>query len=189
MKKTWMLVLLISLGLNLGMGFRLWRDRAPQVPEVTTLAPAGDADGMRPGPPDSLWVKTMITRRMRHMTAALSLRPDQVEAMQKIQQQRGDWIRNRGRRMDGLRARIRSLLSKPTADPAQVRALIHEMGSKQTQLDSLVTETIMGELAILDPDQREMYLRMLPFERQRFGESGRKSRRGPGRGGWGSGRQ
>ncbi len=189
MKKSWMLVLLVSLGLNLGLGYRLWQERS-RVSEPF-FRPVSVRGSGRPGfdKPDSLWRKNMAGRRLRHMTAALDLTPDQVFALQKVQQKRVDWIQRQGHQMDELRARMRAILGNPDADPALVRAAVHDMGRKQAELDSLVTETIMAELKVLDPSQRETYLHMLPIERPQFRGSSRGPSRGSHRGAWGGRRQ
>ncbi|NCQ34741.1 periplasmic heavy metal sensor [bacterium] len=176
MKKYGLIILLLlSVGLNLGLGYRLRRGTA-EVKEQTPVSLEGQHREFPRGEPDSLWQRGMMDRRLRHMTEALNLRPQQVRALQDIQRQSGGTVRGRGRDLFEMRRRMRELLMTPQPDPDQVRSVIQAMGRRQAQLDSLVTETIMQEMAVLDPDQREAYLEMLPMGGGRFG--GRS--RGPG---------
>ncbi len=180
MKKGWLIVLLLSVGLNLGLGYRLWRGARQAAPSVS----ATPADEAHPrfahGRRDSLWQRDRMEGRLRHMIRALDLRPDQIAAMRRVQRGNGEAIRRQGWAVGEMRRQLSSLLAHPGADSQQVRNLMHEMGRRQAGLDSLVTETIMREMEILDPAQREAYLRMLPLGRGRFGGPGRGPGPGPG---------
>ena len=182
-----MIVLLVSVGLNLGLGYRLWQaiHAAPEdapVREGTWGQGRGGArhgrGGFRAADRDSLWRQGMMESRLRRLTMALDLRPEQVEAMRAIQMEQGETVRREGRRLMELRREVGALLEQGEPDRAQVRELMHTMGARRAVLDSLVTETIMRELEILDPAQRETYLRILPLDRGRFPGPGG----GPGRG-------
>lgn len=176
MKKYGLIILLLlSVGLNLSLGYRLWRGTAV-VEEQAPVSVEGHHREFPRTEPDSLWQHGMMDRRLRHMTEALNLRPQQVQALQDIQRQSGGMVRRGGRDLFDMRRRMRELFKAPQPDPEQVRSVIQAMGRRQAQLDSLVTETIMQEMAVLDPGQREAYLEMLPMGGGRFG--GRS--RGPG---------
>lgn len=174
MKKTWMFVLLLSLGCNLGLGYRLWQSQNPHI-----LSHSETSGKFGPSRPDSLWRDNMIDRRLQHMTKALHLRPGQVVAMKAIQFSGGEKIRARGRRLKELRDGLRDLLLDQPANPKRLRAAMHRMGREQAELDSMVTETVLDELKILDEDQREAYLDMLPMGRRAFQQHRRGHRGGP----------
>lgn len=177
MKKGWMIVLLVSLGLNLGLGYRLWRVvHAMPEPASARQGAWGQGrggvhhgrGGFRSADRDSLWRQGMMERRLRRLAMALDLRPEQVEAMRAIQMDQGETVRREGRRLMEMRRDVARLLEAPEPDRDQVRGLMHAMGARRAVLDSLVTETIMRELEVLDPPQRETYLRILPLERGPF---------------------
>ncbi len=172
MKKGWLIVLLLSVGLNLGLGYRLWRGSGPQTDTEVTGPRGGCPPHFIHDRRDSLWQRGMMDRRLRRMAMALDLRPDQAAAMRRVQQENGELIRRQEREVAGLRHRLRGLLTDPATDSLVVRDLMHEMGRRQAGLDSLVTETIMREMEILDPPQRQAYLRMLPLGRSRFAGPG-----------------
>jgi Spy/CpxP family protein refolding chaperone len=74
---------------------------------------------------------------------------------------------------------LRDLVGSPEIDREGVRAAITELGQQQAVLDSLVAETVLQELEVLSPDQRERYLEMLALEGSgRGGLRGRGSRGG-----------
>jgi Spy/CpxP family protein refolding chaperone len=75
---------------------------------------------------------------------------------------------------------LRSLVTSDEIDQDRIRRAIAELGREQAVLDSLVAETVLQEMSILDPDQRRRYLEMLPFEKD--GRVGRRGRGGPGMG-------
>jgi Spy/CpxP family protein refolding chaperone len=76
---------------------------------------------------------------------------------------------------------LHDLVTSEVVDQDQIRAAIAELGQEQAVLDSLVAETVLQEMAVLDPDQRGRYLEVLSFEKQGYGRTrgrgGRGSRR------------
>ena len=183
MKRGWLLVLLISLGLNVGLGYRLWQLRC----ECPPGAPAGHEGrggqhgrrGFAPG--DSLRWRDMAEQRVRVLAERLSLAPEQVNALQEVQLRQGRLIHQNRQAVEGFRRDLHAMMAEQALDRPAVRAAMHELGRRQALLDSLVTETVLLEMEILDPDQRAQYRQMMPFERE-SGQMGRR-RHAPGPGG------
>jgi len=115
-------------------------------------------------------------RRIDHLTERLALSPEQVEIFQAAQATTGRVMRQKRREMAEARIQVRELVSVPTIDRESVRRAMVKMGRQQAEMDSLVAETLLNELEILEPDQRTRYLEFLPAgEGQRPGR-GRRGR-------------
>ncbi|MGD9548771.1 MAG: Spy/CpxP family protein refolding chaperone [Candidatus Krumholzibacteriia bacterium] len=176
MNKGWLLVLLVSLGLNLGLGYRIWNAESPGgSPGGPGPREAGEGR-FTPRSPDR-W-REMAGRRLQHLTRRLNLDPVQQDALRAIQEEHGRRIQESLAALEEFRVELRGRMLAEEADPAEVRRAIHAMGRRQAVLDSLVTETVLQELDVLRPDQRLEYLEMMPFERGP-GRSGRFHRNGP----------
>ncbi|MFH2051279.1 MAG: periplasmic heavy metal sensor [bacterium] len=180
MNKGWLLVLLVSLGLNLGLGYRIWNA------ESAGGSPGGPPGGPSPGevgegrftPRSQDRWREMAGRRLQHLTRRLNLDPEQQDALRAIQEEHGRRIQESLAALEEFRVELRGRMLAEDADPAEVRRAIHAMGRRQAVLDSLVTETVLQELDVLRPDQRMEYLELMPFERGP-GRSGRFHRNGP----------
>jgi len=183
MKKIWVLVLLISLGLNLGLGLRMFTDRGRP----------GDRRGPHRGElshgfqgrwaeRDSVTRQQMFNRRIDRMADTLGLDPDQREIFGRVHAETGRLLMRKRLVIAEKRSLLHDLVTSEVVDQDGIRAAIAELGQEQAVLDSLVAETVLQEMAVLDPDQRGRYLEMLSFEKDGPG-------RMRGRGGRGSGRQ
>jgi len=186
-KKGWVLLLLISLGLNFGLGLRLTRLGDPVAP-----LPAGGPDGpgwqehaagrwQRPAPTDTTAWRQFMGRRIDHLAARLDLRPEQIARFQATQKSTGRLMRGKRHELWQIRIRLRELMTAENIDGAAVRQAMAEMGRRQAEMDSLAAETVLGELEILDPDQRSNYLDFLPDGAGRHAGRGRRGRDMPGR--------
>lgn len=174
MKKAWLLVLLVSVGLNLGLGVRLMQvpteqARNPDQNRSQRHAPRWE----RPAPGDTTAWHRFMGRRLSHLAERLNLRPDQVEHFQQAEQARYSQLGEFRRRLLVARTQLRDLLAAPEIDRAAVRVAIAELGRAQAAMDSLATETVLGELEVLDPEQRVLYLDFLPDGGGRRGGRGR----------------
>lgn len=176
MKKGWLLILLISLGLNLGLGLRLLGDRGG----------AGGRDEFRRtkefrgergrwASHDSVARKKMFTRRLDHMADDLDLSPEQREAFGKVHLGTGRLLMRKRVLIGEKRDLLHSLVTDEQIDKESIRAAIADLGQEQAVLDSLVAETMLQEMEVLEPEQRVRYLELLSF---RGGGAGH--RRGPG---------
>jgi len=182
MKKGWMILLLVSLGLNLGLGMRLVRLGHPlALPEVTDGGGPGGPRWERPAPGDSTGWRQFMGRRLEHLAARLDLRPDQIVTFQAAQRTTGRDMRQKRHELFEIRARLRNLTSAEAIDRQAVRTAMAEMARRQAEMDSLAAETLLDELEVLDPEQRDRYLDFLPEAGGRRGGRGQSGRNPPGR--------
>jgi Spy/CpxP family protein refolding chaperone len=165
------LVLLVSLGLNLGLGYRLLNPATvpgpgPEFPgdgpPERELRQGRHGREGRPDEPDSTRWQRMMAGRLNRMAERLDLSPEQVEAFRATQQYRAEAMTSQRRLVNDARARLSEVIGLPAASPDQVRQAIQEVGRQQAVLDSLITETILLEMETLEPDQRALYLETLP---------------------------
>lgn len=182
MKKGWVLILLISLGLNLGLGIRLLGERG---------GPGGrgeirqDRDSRRWknrwAERDSAARIQMHSRRLDRIGDELKLSPQQRASFGRVHQETGGLLMRQRVLISEKREALRSLVADEGINRESIRAIIAELGQEQAVLDSLVAETMMQELDILEPGQRARYLEMLSFEGRgtgtRRGHGGRSERR------------
>jgi Spy/CpxP family protein refolding chaperone len=180
MKRIWMLVLLISLGLNLGLGMNLMRGRSESDQRGH---PGRERDshtnhGQHWAAEDTAARGQMIARRMDHMADLLDLAPGQREAFEKVHVETGRLLMQKRVLIAEKRDLLHSLVTGDEVDQNGIRRAIADLGREQAVLDSLVAETVLQEMEVLDPHQRGQYLEMLSFEK-----GGRGNRRGRGRAG------
>ncbi len=183
MKKGWMFLLLISLGLNLGLGLRLVRLDQPATefgPGSPGWSGRGGLHGQRPAPGDTTAWRRFMGRRLDHLADQLDLRPDQMANFREAQGSPGRPLRQKRRELGQARLRLRELMTEEVIDRAAVRRAMKAMGRQQAEMDSLVAETVLGELEFLDPDQRLRYLDFLPDRAGRGSGHGGRGRNQPG---------
>lgn len=191
MKRLGWLVLLISLGLNLGLGYRLLN---PPRPWDGPLAPPwgeGPGHGPADGPPrgegpgselavdqgDSTQWRRIMAGRLRRVAERLELTPAQLDVFRATHQENAAGLLAQRHLVEDARARLQAMVAAGEAPPDSVRQAIREVGRSQALLDSLITETMLLEMEVLTPDQRARYLQILP------GLRGSAPGRSPGRGG------
>jgi Spy/CpxP family protein refolding chaperone len=179
MKRGWFIVLLLSLGLNLGLGVSLWRqgDAPPTWPE----SPGDEASPGEPGPgflPDRDQVRSFMERRLDRMSEDLGLTDDQRSALMAIHLEIGDEVFSRRRELLDRREELQALHAADDPDLDAVHVAARALGEIQAELDSLVVEAMFRERAVLTPEQREHYRSYFPMGRER----GRMSRHQDGAG-------
>jgi Spy/CpxP family protein refolding chaperone len=175
MKRGWLLLLILSLGLNVGLLLRPLLGGPPPPPRFAD-AP-GDPGGARQDHPR--W-DGLAERRLERLAGQLGLDPAQHARLAAI---RRAGLEPMAGRRDAVRRARRALLEAYRTDPADtvaVRARLADLGAAQARVDSLVAAVMLREIAILTPAQRGAYLEALPWEGERS--------RGAGRGGVGWGR-
>ena len=124
MKRLLVLLLLVSLGLNVGLAVRL--RQAP--------APAGDrpwrgrAERMMPAPGDSQAWHDRMERRMDRMADRLGLDPAQRQAMRAHHQRTEVELRTRFRALEQARADLRAEAERQPPEPAAVSTALLEIG-------------------------------------------------------------
>ncbi|MHB8079919.1 MAG: Spy/CpxP family protein refolding chaperone [Candidatus Krumholzibacteriia bacterium] len=176
MKRGWLLLLILSLGLNLGLLFRPLLGPPSSRPPLACLA--GEPDTVPPGRPHG---EHFAERRLDRLVRQLGLDPAQRERLAAIR--RTGLEPMMGRREAVHRARL-ALLAAYRSDPTDtvaVRTRLAALGAAQARVDSLVAAVMLRELAVLTPAQREAYLEALPWEGEHARGAGRgAARRGRG---------
>jgi len=184
MKKILVLVVLISLGLNIGLGVRLINENR----EFSRMGRGWDKSGHsgQPGPggrggagngrDGSFWHGVM-ERRLAHVTDQLGLDPVQAEAFKKTHHEAAVGFLAQRVKVQEARHQLMEAASAAEFEVDTLRFLIMKVGRQQAKLDSMVTETMLREMEILDEGQRREYMRILPINRFGGGSGG------PGHGG------
>ena len=197
MKRFAWLILLISVGLNLGLGWRLLnRYRAPAAESWGSLDNGSEGcswrqgragrDGrsgggmigqrrgnfFRPAPGDSGAWQEIMERRLIRITQRLDLDPEQVESFRVTHREAATRFRLERRRVQEAEDYMFHLASRSPVEPDSIRIAVRDLGRRKALLDSLVTEAMLKELDSLNPGQRELYLRILPWNRSGTAEKG-----------------
>ena len=167
MKKIWVLVLLISLGLNLGFGLRMLNDRSGSG-EGRHSQRSGESHRFhgRWADRDSVARGKMFARRLEHIADTLDLSPEQRDEFAEVHAQTGRKLMRRRGLISEKRDLLHTLMTSDEIDQDGIRLAISELGQEQAVLDSLVAETMLQEMAVLAPDQRVRYLELLSFEKK-----------------------
>ncbi len=168
MKRGWLLLLILSLGLNVGLLLRPLLGGPPPRP-----GHVGAAGGPGAAPPDRPHWDRFAERRLQRLAGQLGLDPAQQAQLATIR--RAGFEPMAGRREAVHRAR-RALLAAYRADPTDtvaVRLRLAELGAAQARVDSLVAAVMLREIAVLRPAQRGAYLESLPWEGERPQGGGR----------------
>ncbi len=174
MKKLLVLVILVSLGVNISLGIRLWQDNHRFSPRDRSWGPAdrpgpGGPAGADGGESGVFWSGVM-ERRLNHVVHRLGLDQDQENAFRNTHQKAAERFLRQRNMVQEARRRLMVEASGEDFSGKRLRPLIAEVGRQQVKLDSMVTETMLQEMDILDPEQRLKYLRILPLNR--FGSRG-----------------
>lgn len=154
MKRVILLLLLLSLGLNVGMIVK-FRQRE------STPWPEGKMNMDHAG-------------RMRRMGEVLQLSPDQLSAMDRVHREMDEEFQGSRQQMYEMRQHLQETLLAEDLDLDLIRQLTARMAQSRGRLDSLITERLIRELPALTPEQRLEYMHRMPGEGRRHG-------RGPGK--------
>lgn len=176
MKRIGWLVLLISLGLNLGLGYRLLNHPRPWgEPPAREWgqgpgrgADQGPLHGEGPGPEmatdesDSTQWRRIMAGRLKRVAERLELTPEQLAVFQTTHRDNAAGLLAQRRLVEEARSRLQTVVAAGEAQPDSVRQAIREVGHRQAVLDSLITETMLLEMDVLTQEQRARYLQILP---------------------------
>lgn len=199
MKRTWFVVLALSIGLNAGLLYVLltgpdtppppWqeRERIPRGPG--RMDDPGSGRGSQDGPgqgaeseePDRL--ERILQGRMEMMTRHLELSPEQRTEIEAILNETLPLILKEQREVWEVRRAMRSRYEGGEFNPDQIQADLRRMHSAQARLDSLVVLSLTKEAQVLSPEQRARYLESMPWHHpmdsgRGFGHQGRGKMRG-----------
>ena len=160
------LILLVSLGLNLGLGWALWRGLSAGPPRPPLAERVGRE---RPAAGDTAAWRRMMQRRIERLSARLDLSAAQAEQLQALQLANGPLVRAQHERIEAARERVRAVTGAASYDATAVRTALAALRGAQADLDSLTQEFLLQECDLLTPAQRTRYLELLPLEPWRGG--------------------
>ncbi len=173
MKATWILVclLLVSVGLNAGLAVRLTRPAEAPAGPPPGWSPEGPPAGDPETPPDPAdpQVRRLMHERLERLSSALELTPQQLEAFVAVHEASAPRFFANRSAVGKLRRELRDLALSPDLDRAGVLERQRQLSALQAQLDSVVVETMLAEVRLLTPEQRERYRTIMPW-----GEPGRR---------------
>ncbi len=174
MKRGWLLLLILSLGLNVGLLFRPLFGGPPLRPRFLNAADGpGGAASVHPR-----WDR-FAERRLERLAGQLGLDPAQRERLLTIRRGGMESMSDRRDAVHRTRLALRTAYLSDPVDTVAVRARLTELGAAQARVDSLVAAVMLREIAVLTPAQRAPYLEALPWEGDRPRGVGRgASRRG-----------
>lgn len=189
MSRLLRLLLLVSIGLNLGLGWALLQDRAAG--RAREGHPHSErAWRERPAPDDSVAWRRVMDRRLERLSAKLALEPAQAEQLQRLQLDNGPLMQAARQRVTARREAVRAAVDAGAAGDAMgggsiggdhgVREALRALRRAQADLDSLAQEFLLQEFAVLTPEQRGRYARLLPLDPWRG--DGPRGPGGPGEG-------
>jgi hypothetical protein len=166
-KKIWVLILLISLGLNLGLGMRLIRiqGQVPCGPDSIALGEVPGPDGV-PAKNDTISWRKLAGKRLDRLAAHLNLTPQQKEIFAQTRAEVGSRMMVRRSEMQEARNELLELVILESTPPETLRRSFLDLAARQAEIDSVISEVLLQELEILDPDQRVQYLKMLPMNQR-----------------------
>ncbi len=153
MKRGWLIVLLLSAGLNLGLGLKAWRG-APAAPE----APPSGLEV--PGDPPQ--IERFLGRRLDRMAARLDLSAAQRDALWRLHRQDGPQIVARRQKLHAARTELQQRLTAAEISLADLQAAQTRISDLQAALDSVVIDVMYREREILTPAQRQAYRGFFP---------------------------
>jgi len=181
MKRLLVILLLLSVGLNVGLLLRVvnggddtpWAsDRhgrsggvAFERPGDDGLRPVGSEEG-RPG----------AGRGRGRRYDGLDLTEDQHQRLSALRGLGREGVVTRREEMHSLFATMQELLLDETIDPAAVADVRLRLNQVRAEVDSLVADHLLMELEVMTPEQREIYLNRMPWERFGRGMRGRSKR-------------
>ena len=168
MKRAWFLAFALSLGLNAGLLYVSLSHRGddggsggrPRTRE--DQGGRGEDQREQPDQPPGDF-ESVIRRHLDKMTRDLQLDQRQRSAIAKVHEGLLPLIISERRDMEALRREVASRYAGPTIDGSEFRSLVQQISRRQARLDSLVTEAMLGEADCLTHDQRQKYVREMPW--------------------------
>lgn len=189
MNRLLRLLLLVSIGLNLGLGWAVLREGDGR--RGSPGRPATDrAWRDRPAPGDTAAWRRVMDHRLERLAEMLDLEPAQADQLQRLQQQNGPLMRAARQRVEDGRDSVRAAVDRDAFGEGGVRDALRDLRRAQADLDSLAQEFLLQEFAVLTPAQRVRYADILPMDPGRGpradgprgpGVPGERPRRGSGR--------
>jgi Spy/CpxP family protein refolding chaperone len=166
MNRVARLILLVSVGLNLGLGWAVLRSVRDGEHRPS---PAGRTWRDRPASEDSAGWRRMMQHRVDRLSSLLDLEPEQAARLQQLQKSNAPLVRAQRERIEAARLQVRTVADADSYDGTVVRGALAGLRRAQADLDSLTQEFLMQELALMTAPQRARYLELLPLDPWRSG--------------------
>ncbi len=167
MKQVWYLALAVSIGLNLGLIYMTLSDRTEGQGEEDRRerTVSIDSETGRPKPLGESPVdrEAVIRSHLDRLVQDLQLTKKQRTSINAIHEHLLPRILKQRKEMDLLREAVASLYAQSTIAGSEFRDVVRKISTAQAELDSLVTEAILGEAFILTFEQRQRYLHEMPW--------------------------
>ena len=172
MKRGWLMLLVVSLGLNAGLFGAALYERLTR-PERATAGGAGRgwSRGREAWGEAALdttrgraYWDSVSAQRVARLVDRLGLTREEGRSLLRLRQESVPRIM---RLREGVWAARRQLQAAYSADPidtTRVRNGLPRLALAQARVDSLVAQTMLDELALLNPDQKAAYLAALPWQ-------------------------
>jgi hypothetical protein len=120
-----------------------------------------------------------MERRLNRLVRHLRLDTLQEQEFRKVRGTMLPMIAQRREEVQQARQQLHDACLMPGTPPDSVRLKVRTLAFAQGSLDSVVTETLLRELALLDSAQRQNYLATMPWDRpSREGSSSGRSPHG-----------
>lgn len=163
------LILLVSLGLNLGLGWNVVRNLRA---EASLPRSSGRAWRDHPAPEDTASWHRLMQKRVDRLASLLALEPEQTAQLEQLQKSNASVVRAQRERVEAARLRVREVAAVDSGDDAVIRSALAGLRRAQADLDSLTQEFLMQEFAVMSAPQRARYLELLPLDPWRSGRPG-----------------
>jgi Spy/CpxP family protein refolding chaperone len=170
MKRLLVILLLLSLGLNVGLLLRVMddRDHRPWAGDHRYDHDRGTGPGGGRGAGYRVDRDPDGGRRYE----GLGLNDDQIEYLMEIRKLRFEHAVDRRREMKEMFHEMEDLLRAETFDREELAKVRRRLAFVRAEVDSMVAEHLIQELEIMTPEQRLEYLKRMPWER--FGKRHKK---------------
>lgn len=156
MRRALVILLLLSLGLNAGLLWSRWQ--ATRVDRVEMGPQHGPARGGGPGPPGRGWARHRVEALGRRMDLDAERRRLLDETLSELEPALTDARRS----LWEARRELGGALREAEPDRQRILDLQREVSLRQAVLDSLVTEALLREAAVLRPEERMRSGRWFP---------------------------
>jgi Spy/CpxP family protein refolding chaperone len=171
MRRGWFLLLALSLGLNAGLAYtviaqrHVLRSAGPMPPMMGPGGAPGPEGPDHPGemmhPPADM--QAMARQRLERVSRWLDLDDRQSRGLGAVLEDAMPRIMSQRDSVRAARRRAAAEYLEPVIDPERVRIAVRRLNTAQAQLDSLVSETMSREAALLTPEQRARYFAAMPW--------------------------
>jgi hypothetical protein len=154
MNRMLAIFLALSLGANVGLVLRVL-DAPPAAQHLR-----------RPHRGGKPFLDRALDHHLERLSADLALRAEQQAALREAHGVLFPSIRRTHQAIEQQRDAVARAFAEEVGTPGAFRARVQGLQQTQALLDSLLTEVLLAEVAVLDPDQRAGYIEISPWSRR-----------------------